>query len=495
MNFQGDSENPLLSYLPPVQDTESTALLLSYGPKARDAEFFQRPWYHRFDAIAHHDEIHAALSYEVLAYRCIHSHIRRCYTFRNPASPQVQEHLYAINALAESDWVSGRAFRTLQRLIPSGGGGLGFTIDGPTGIGKSSFSDRIFEVFKGGAPITHSVIGGKNLRQRQLTILRTSCTGEGLKDVCYDLLQRGDAALNTDYSRIGRRAATLWEYVHQVLRMATSNYVGMVMIDDLQRLAEFNDQSERTLRLLSNFMQATGIPILTFGTHRVKKVLGSPQNTQEGAKLMGLGHQTFNRIAPGGDWDKLNQAIWRFRVSHPHQKMPLWLPSVTHWLAQGLPRYLRFLMDEVFRRMVRQEKNIAVDKNLIVECACVALGPYQEALNNLRTLSIGGTLDSGQYVKYEHLLNPGSKDALEMPDDYPAREKEMDESKATPSPRNADEATASATDTMSDKEKVTNNVRSRKKVKTDSKNATISKIANADNPHEMAKKLGLTDDF
>lgn len=488
--------NVFMERLPPVETDLEVALRLGFAPARPPIELLNAPQHVRLDYLALQPEIHVALSHELDAYRDLHGIVRRAYLHRNPTDPRVQKHIYAVSALTEADWRTGRGLQLLTRLCPSGGGALGYTIVAPTGMGKSSFRDRLVAAFGGVEPEVFHEIGGRKCRLTQLKILPVSCTGEGLKDVCSNMLMQVDAALGTDYSRVGRRTVALWEYVSMVTRSLTSNFLGLLVIDDLQRLADSDAQIKKTLQLFANLMQTTGIPILSLGTYRVTQVLSSPNHMQEGSKLMVLGKTTFECLRCGVEWKRLNEALWSYRASHLEVEMPDFLPAQTHWYSQGIPRYLKILMTSLFKWMVRNEKSV-VDAKAVDEAAQDSLTQYAAPLRVMRERAVGVKVSAETADVYENFLTMEAPSEKQMPSGYPDVTKALVPSDGTLGGTNE---SANVEARLSDSAKGNSQRKPSKKAgKGKRKVDDVSKVAEAIScaavPLEKARRVGLSSEF
>jgi hypothetical protein len=410
--------HPFVEALPPLPDNRAAWKALRSLPPQRDAEFFAKPLHHRIEALHDIDDIFVPSNDHADELQAIMGLIRRGLLYRNPMDPRVMAHIYRCAMCSEHDWRSGAATRLLQSTSPSGGSAMGRMIFGPTGSGKSTLMRRTVNYIDK-TPIEHTSINGRSLRTIQLPVIYAECEdGFDLKAMVRKVLEHFDAALGTDYARLGRRSPTpLWSQLSQLYRAATTNHLGLLILDDLQRLKALDAKTEITLQAFSTFMQATGIPILSVATNGVQKLLVS--HMQEGRKLMAKGHRELTLPQANKEFGELCSIMWKYRVSHPGLPMPTFFPEQVFHYTQGFFHAFNLLIPAIFEDMAEQQHsplNTHPDKpltpDMIKACAERVLPGYEGSLDVLRLVAYGEIPKPEQYAAFEHLL-PFRRDVMQ----------------------------------------------------------------------------------
>ncbi|WP_157660688.1 ATP-binding protein [Burkholderia ubonensis] len=498
------AENQLLEKIPEVPDRASAFTKLLTVPEDRGSDFFTWSYTMRREWLERNNEIFIPNDQHIDALQDIVSLTRHCLHKRNPANPQVQRHLMRVSTLREEDWRSNRAASILMRTSPSGGGTYGRTVIGPTGAGKTSFGDRVQAAYGGERAIELDYLGGHRGAWKLLPMLKVEVKRkDGLKALFESILERGDNLLDKDYGLSSRLTGTpLWRLISQTYRMATNHFLGLLIVDDLQRLKEFDDHTEDVLQQLTAFMQACGVPVVSMGTYKLTKLFAAHQ--QEGAKLMAQGISRIDALPNDASWHRLCKIFWRYRISHRDlELMPPWFPDACHFWTQGIPRMMALLTSHLFKRMAKDEdSNLSrtfenqrpetIDETYLAVSGQEALEQYQDGLNVLRLRAVGTRIDSATAEKWEHLLPPQAHEAVKpaTPQKKKSQPASSDDSPTAPKEPSTNCADGGTSERKPGKKPKATARKSSKKP------ADLAEtIATAKDPLEAAAKLGVLGDF
>ncbi|QQC63163.1 ATP-binding protein [Paraburkholderia ginsengisoli] len=424
--------NEFVEALNPLPDDDAAFRALRAVTVQRRDEFFSRSLEHRVEAIHDVDDVFVPLSIHRRELQSTMALVRRGYLHRSPSNPKVMAHIYRCATATEEEWRSGKAVKLLTAMSPSGGAAMGRLLHGPTGSGKTTLVKRISS-YVGIEPLVHTQIAGKRCRTVQLPMISIQCeAATDLKAMVRMVLEQFDVALGTDYARVSRREQSpLWVYMSQLYRAATTNFLGLLVIDDLQRLKALDERTEATLQLFSTFMQCTGIPVLAVGTNKVDSLLVS--HMQEGRKLKAQGETELRALPYDEDFVDLCEMMWAYRVSHQNLEMPEFLPFALHHHTQGLLHFFNALVPELFEQMAGNEAGAdnyikgELDTAFVDKCADKALLSYQDSISVLRRNAAKVRISEEEYRRFEHLLPPRRLQVVATNDALTEQKKREDE--------------------------------------------------------------------
>jgi hypothetical protein len=150
----------------------------------------------------------------------------------------------------------------------------GFHLAGISGIGKSFSIIRILNLFP--QVIHHSNYHGRDFTHSQLVWLKIDCPFDGNpRGLCISFFKTVDAILGTTYKNKYVKDRRLQdELLSDMVTVAGNHYVGVLVIDEIQRLNLAKSGGAK--KLLNFFVQLVndiGIPVALVGTYKALEVL------------------------------------------------------------------------------------------------------------------------------------------------------------------------------------------------------------------------------
>jgi hypothetical protein len=208
----------------------------------------------------------------VKIYKDIEAQVIGGYWSRNPMSPGGQRLVH--NA--------GTPGPHIERTI-IGDPGVAATVSfltGLSGIGKTALMKRIAAAL-GKSVIAHSNFRGKPFTDTQIVVLMRNCSDQPnytTKAIAKLLADRVDELLNVSlYGHVFRnKVMTRTDYVAELRKILTNNWVGIVIIDVFEHLSLAGTSGrDELIAMLVNLRDELGVPIILVGTYKAAEILNA----------------------------------------------------------------------------------------------------------------------------------------------------------------------------------------------------------------------------
>ena len=391
---KGLSGNMLIEAMnPPLAEMDAYSVL-AHMPAARDGNFFDLPLEMRLEGILDLRDVYIPTPEFLDAFSLTVRAIRRSYKYRDPRDPRVMRFLYALSETEEPS--------LLPRLDPSGGGSNGIMLVGTTGVGKTSFVDRLVQ-YMGKEAIIHTMLNGLPCYWQQVVIFRIQAAEtKTVAGIVTAIAAQADAITGSRYKAQLRGKTNRGELLIVCCQILSCLMAGILIIEDLQLLRSTGGSATEILDFLANVMETTGIPVASVSTFRVKRVVTA--NTAVGSKLSAGGTREFTPLPYSRDFEYLVMTYWSLRVSHSNSTMPDWLPNLAHQQTAGVRRFLRELFECLLERMA-QEENEKLTQAFVRKCADESIGRYKKAISCLKRVKAKDFLYDEEYLLYEDLFD------------------------------------------------------------------------------------------
>lgn len=296
--------NPLIEALPDIFSSEDTMRYLTCRARYDEAERSLDAKYrlHCLARLAH--EYYQPLSQHFYIESKISVCIRQGYRNRNPL-----ERGYAL--MANEMYAAMKEKRPVRPVPGYHPNASGFTIIGVSGVGKSTAVERILNLYP--QVIEHTEYNGSPLPVTQLVWLKLDCPHNGtLGGLCYGFFEMVDKVLGTTYyDEYKRSRITIDSMMILMERIAQEYYLGVLVIDELQHLANAKSGSDAMLNFFVTLVNTIGVPVILIGTSKAAPILqGEFRQARRGT---GLGSLIWNRMEQGADWDLLARTMWGYQ--------------------------------------------------------------------------------------------------------------------------------------------------------------------------------------
>ena len=347
--------NPLLEALRFTKDAKEYLVALSGKPDIDlDASRSQDPLARIYDLRAL-KQLFVPYPNGAMFARAIDVAVRDAYADRNPFNPAAVADLYSTAEILRAQSAD---------QDPQYGG---IFLEGMSGMGKTRLIRRILSMYP--QAIVHANYSGRAYHQTQVVWLSVTAPVAGsLKGLMLSLMRHRDraagvegtaAALYPQYA--GKKLASVEVMLDAFCAAAASDQLGILHIDDFQRVAESRANRVMILQFIINLSNAVKCPILFSGTPATLELLKNEkdQNALETARrLCSSGHFKLRRPASHEDpfFGVLAAALFKYQWVDKPLALDDTLLRTLYELTAGLPSVLTFLHRAAQRRVLESGK-------------------------------------------------------------------------------------------------------------------------------------------
>lgn len=257
--------------------------------------------------------------------------IRGGYTGRNPMMPSTIRHLHGLSTgTRQADGFTSTANT--------------FSLVGLSGIGKSTALEAILRLYP--QTILHRSYRGREFVQTQIVWLKLDCPFDGsLTGLCNAFFRAVDQAIGQRrYADRGQGKRGVAGLIHQMEQLASTYYVGALIIDELQHLkvAKVGGKNNM-LNFFVNLLNSIGIPVVFVGTNSMIDLFADVLRNARRACGMGL-HNFRQPAKDAPEWELLVETLWRYQwLKHIDPLTPA-MRDLLYGLTQGITDFLAKLL-------------------------------------------------------------------------------------------------------------------------------------------------------
>ncbi|WP_202976478.1 ATP-binding protein [Anaerophilus nitritogenes] len=297
--------NPLIEALPPILTKEEVIENIAYYPNYYEKERKLEPHlrvhiiqriFQYFQPLAHHIDLENRIS----------RMIRQGYMGRNPIKPQYTKMLHRGNERIKEGNIN------YMNNVNYPSTAAGFTLVGPSGMGKSTAVNRILSTIP--QVIVHSNYKGVDMNLVQINYLKIDCPHDGsIKSLCVNFFIKIDNLLGTNYyQKFGKSRLSVSTMLPAMAQIAASKNLGLLIIDEIQHLSSAKSQgSTRMMNFFVTMINMVNVPIMLIGTNSCMPVLqGSFREARRGS---GQGDMVWERMKKDISWDLLIEGLWEYQ--------------------------------------------------------------------------------------------------------------------------------------------------------------------------------------
>lgn len=243
--------NPLIEALPPKKNWEELMLAFSNYP-VLDEHIREHP-----DPLVREEytsrlkELRQPLPIYYECFRAIERVLKNGYSSKNPFSPTTAQYLHYL--LAEKPQIAPHT----GYFEPKG---EGLTLIGESGVGKTSMLEQVLNYFP--SVIEHDIYNGRNTAfKEQVVWIKVDCpNNSSVRDLCEEILASLDLTIGREKTQV---VSTIGGLVRQIEQCIKSSFLGILVIDEMQRLVFKRTGGENNLlNFLHSLVNKLGVPIL-----------------------------------------------------------------------------------------------------------------------------------------------------------------------------------------------------------------------------------------
>lgn len=367
--------NPLIEALPPELSQKQRMTQLQVRPPLPTAKELEQPAHHRFHYVGRIRDLVLPLPEYHLFEPHVSMMIRRGYLNRNPVSQTTWAKVWRTNV-----------DRNENRQLPSNTTPAeSILFCGLSGTGKSTFIKRILSSYP--QIIQHTEYKGQPLRLRQISWIKVDCPRDATPiGLCKNFFAAMDRLLGTTYSQEVYSKYTAPDYMNLMGRIASNNFLGVLVLDELQNLSISKSGGEKgLLDQLAAMFEALEIPIIGIGTPRVTRIFEKKlQNVRRSASL---GCQWFIRPESADEeaWKKFMSALWEYQWIPRKANLTSKLSAAFFDHCQGITFFAIAMFTHCQYRLINEGDEDTIDTDLLDDIADNELRLLQPALAALRS--------------------------------------------------------------------------------------------------------------
>lgn len=253
------NENALISALPKkISDAEVIEKLSNYPEY--DENIRKEDAFIRVEYLSRLEYLVQPFQEYLTSFRNIERYLKQSYSKRNPLSPTTASYLHHTHYDKLPIQPSTGTFNPSGRSI---------TITGISGVGKSKMLNRILDQYP--QVIEHTEFKGVELPIKQVAWLKIECSHDStLGSICHSIL----AALSECTGEIYKPEKTIAKMQDQIDHLLRSNFVGLLLIDEMQNLKLAKAGGEKILlNFILRLINLSGILTIFCGNPDLKEIL------------------------------------------------------------------------------------------------------------------------------------------------------------------------------------------------------------------------------
>lgn len=297
--------NPLVEVLRKIEDDRRLAGLLEYNqPYSQDDRSL--PPEERRQALSILQSLFIVLPHHLGLYHSIQRMLRHGYDYRNPCDPKFYSQIGKQRARLSSQ---------LAVEAPLPGSPCGFSIIGPSGIGKTTAIRRVLQQIP--QVIEHQQYKGNPLPLLQVTWLRVDVPFDAsIKGLVLKFFAEMDRAAGTGYcEKWVNTRNTVDELMPKMAAVGALHALGCLVIDEVQHLQA--GASGGTRRMLNFFVElgnTMGIPIVLVGTPQAEGILTA--EARSARRSVGPGAGGWTRMENDDLFRLFMRKLWVYQYTN-----------------------------------------------------------------------------------------------------------------------------------------------------------------------------------
>ena len=366
------NHNPIIETLPPILSQAEFVDLATKLP-IYDSSERQLPASERFHFIERLSRYFDPLSITIDLQQTICVLLMSGYISRNPVQPE-----YARRSRQIYSSIKAKDGHNLENYVTVPTTASRLTIIGESGLGKSTNLANILDIYP-------QVIIHPQYNVTQIVWLKVDCPHAGsLKGLCTDIFLAVDRLLGTNnFKKFGSKSNSEDQMLAQVVQIAHTHHLGLLVIDEMQNLANARRRRDDLLNFLVKMDNIIGIPVIRVGTNEAEPIFtGNFRNARRGT---GEGAVRWKRMENDSNWQFFVEGMWEYQWTKTEVSYCKEISDALYEQTQGIIDILIKLYKIVQWRAISLGGDEIITVDLIHQVAQEGLYLVKPMLDAIRT--------------------------------------------------------------------------------------------------------------
>ncbi|MDN8558367.1 ATP-binding protein [Citrobacter werkmanii] len=256
-------------------------------------------------------------------FRAIETAIKDGYSTKNPFSPTTAQYLhYPVDDCPGIEPKTGYFEPKAENI----------TLTGASGVGKTSMLEQILNYLPG--VIEHDVYQGHRMEFiEQVVWIKVECpNNSSVRDLCEEILAALDLAMGREKSAAANTIGSLMRQIEQRIK---SSFLGLLVIDEMQRLVFKRTGGENNLlNFLHSLVNKLGVPLFFCGNPPFDDTLSKTLKAARRAESSG-----YFRMEPlkreSDEWEAFIGELWEIQWTCIYNELTVELNDKMYELSLG----------------------------------------------------------------------------------------------------------------------------------------------------------------
>ena len=375
--------NPMIQALPRMMTEKEFLSCVTVMPNFAPEENFLQP-HLRIHCIERLSRYFEPINKTLQLQQAISVLLMQSYIARNILKPE-----YARRANQIYQAIQNKGGKTLENFVLENKQGKkstsasGFTFIGPSGMGKTTNLINILDLYP-------QVIAHPEHNTYQIVWIKVDCPHAGsLKGLCIDFFLEIDRLLGTNYfKKFGSRQKTEDIMLAQMVQIAHTHHLGMLVIDEMQNLVNARRSKDDLLNFLVKMDNIIGVPVIRVGTNEAYPILqGNFRNARRGT---GEGGVLWDRMKQEDEdeweeWKFFVEGMWKYQWTAEYTILTDEIYEALYYETQGIIDLVVKLYKMVQWRAIAEGEEEIITADLIHEVAKEGLYLVKPMLDAIRS--------------------------------------------------------------------------------------------------------------
>lgn len=249
--------------------------------------------------------------------------LRQGYVGRNPLTHDYLRHLHNGVERIEAGSLDAKVSQPVENTATS------FALLGCPGVGKTLAMKRVL------AQYPQTIQHDTPFSLVQIVWLRLEAPALGsLRQLCVDFFHAIDQLIGSDYVRRYTIKVPIEQMLANMAHVAHLHALGVLAIDEIQHLREARVGAQGLMNFLVKLVNTIGVPVIPIGTLGALPILRG--SFSQARRSTGLGSLSWDRMEPGGVWDRFIKELWKYQWTRPRTELTGELNAAVYDESQGV---------------------------------------------------------------------------------------------------------------------------------------------------------------